>query len=571
MSNATNEQTPRKRTRISDDVQIIANVNNNKKHEFNIYRGPLASLQPVIRPIADAYFTKLSDLFNNHVNNQAKLKKFDDVNFIPKSCRVHFTAGASTLVKGSTDYSDLLAQIDNKNKETASSHRDTVKKVVQLKLNASLTTLRDTFCECLFKLSTMFMNFYFFRKEIPSGQIHKLSKDIISNEPRIIHYIFEADINAFTTWYNKKYNITLATVAIDDDNTAPAAAAAASAQAADPIILSLLPNGSRDIADYNLSVIEEGQYAYAEYDNPGSGLDSVLANRRRQYSESTQATTASLNALPFSVDATSQASTVSLNELPFSVNTNTHPTQHTQPTQPTQPTQAPQGIPHYILPALQRDQYSLLMLNITYNSWSVKLNLHEEKLRNAELAKLATTLLTSDITNDVAMTIAAQPPASEAIINDLINAKFNELKKAIYKDNAKSNHGNAKAKTKNNKRGETSTRASNPKKSKKTPTKKTPTKKPPDATRSTRNSKQNNKSKPSPKKSSASKNSSTPRRNPRKNRGGTEQGTTNARNANNSTSNPQRGTNNTKRSKTPRPSGQRKGTKNTRSSANAKR
>jgi hypothetical protein len=217
MSNATDAQTPRKRIRIADEVEIIDHTPSNKKTPYNLYRGPLVSLQPVIRPIADAYFVKLSDLFNKYVNNKTKLQRFEDTNFIPKSCRVHFTAGASNLVKGTNDYSDLLAEIDNRNKETATQHRATVVKLIKLEIAAAQSTLRDTFCECLFKLSTMFMNFHFFKKEIPIGQIHKLSRDIVSNEPRIVHYIFNNDTDLFATWYNKKFNITLNVVNVDDD------------------------------------------------------------------------------------------------------------------------------------------------------------------------------------------------------------------------------------------------------------------------------------------------------------------------------------------------------------------
>jgi hypothetical protein len=490
MSTATNAQTPRKRLRISDDVEVINNVHTNKKSEYNLYKGPLASLQPVIRPLADTYFIKLTDLFNKHVDNKAKLAKFDDTSFIPKSCRVNFTAGASNLVKGSTDYSELLAQIDNKNKETASHHRDTVKQVIKLEIKASLTTLRDTFCECIYKLATMFMHFHFFQKEIPVGQIHKLAKDIVSNEPRTIHFIFDDEVDTFSTWYNKKFNIVLA--AYTNYATAATATAANPPPDDDPIdtiILSLLPNGSRDINDYNLSELEEGQYAYAEYDNPGSGLESILAHRRLRHSQATtaslnnqpfsQATTASLNDQPFSRTQSSTAATASLNDLPFSRSQSTQASTATSTTLPTGNTQPTQGTPHHILPALQRDQLSLLILHMTFHSWSAKIHLHEEKLKNAELTKLATTLLTADVTNDVAMTIAAQPPASEAIINDLINSKFEELKKALLKDNASNKRKDStKPPPKNAKRGKIVTRASASKKSKTVPTKQLPAKSP---------------------------------------------------------------------------------------------
>jgi hypothetical protein len=132
MSTATDGQTPRKRTRISDDVEVINPTTSHKKNDYNLYKGPLASLQPVIRPIIDVYFARLTDLFNKYVANKTKLQKFDDTNFIPKSCRVNFTAGGSSLIKGSTEYSELLAQIDNQNKATASHHCDAVKKVINL-------------------------------------------------------------------------------------------------------------------------------------------------------------------------------------------------------------------------------------------------------------------------------------------------------------------------------------------------------------------------------------------------------------------------------------------------------
>ena len=77
MSNATNEQTPRKRTRISRDVEVIDTAKSTKKNEYNIYKGPLVSLPPVIRPIADTYFIKLSTLFNTFTNNKTKIQKFE--------------------------------------------------------------------------------------------------------------------------------------------------------------------------------------------------------------------------------------------------------------------------------------------------------------------------------------------------------------------------------------------------------------------------------------------------------------------------------------------------------------
>jgi hypothetical protein len=579
MSTATNVQAPRKRTRISDDVEVIDTTTSLKKHEFNLYTGSLASLQPVIRPIADIYFIRLTDLFNKYVADKVKLQKFDDTNFIPKSCRVNFMAGASNLVKGSTEYSELLAQIDNKNRETASHHRDTVKKVIQLEIKASQTTLRDTFCECLYKLSTMFMSFHFYKKAIPEGQIHKLSKDIVSNEPRIIHFIFEDDTDSFRTWYNKKFNITLTmvdenNVTITTPNQQPAAAAAQPASSnPDSIILSLLPNGSRDIADYNLSELEEGQYEFAEFDTPGSGLDTVLANRRMLHS---QASTASLNDQPFSRTQPSQASTVSLNDIPFSrsqasqtstVTVNARQSGNTQPT----PT-----VPHYILPAMQRNQYSLLMLQMTFHSWTSKIHLHEEKLKNAELAKLATTLLTSDVTNDVAMTIAAQPPASEAIINDLINSKFEELKKTLVKGNIPTHKGTTST-SKNSKRGKPAARASTTKKSKKAPTKPAPaktapTKKPP----RTPSGKRTNQPRTPPSNKSASSNNNSnnrnPRRPPRKSRGAQEPDSTKGKSSDNRqqprvASKPRKNNPSTPR----RPSGQRKNTKNAQSNANSKR
>jgi hypothetical protein len=561
MSTATNEQTPRKRIRIANEVEIIGTVTSNKKHDYNIYKGPLVSLPPVIRPIADTYFIKLSTLFNNYTNNNLKLQKFDDDHFIPKSCRVNFTAGASNLVKGSTTYSELLAQIDNKNKETASYHRDAVKQVLKLEVEASLTTLRDTFCECLFKLSTMFMSFYLYQKAFTPEQLHKLSKDIVSHEPRIIHYLFDADPIFFRNWYNNKFNITLAMIYAEETTTntatqrpdTPPAATQDTTQFSDneDFIMNLLPSGSRDINDYKLSALELGQYEYAEYDTPGAGLDTVLANRRMQFAQ-TQASTVSLNDLPFSGTAATNASTATSNARPFS--TQTEPTQPPPPPKPAQP--------HYALPAQQRELYSLLMLQITFYSWSNKLNLHAERIKNADLTKLATTLLTSDTTNDVAMTIAAQPPASEAIINDLINAKFNALKKQLLQDSAKkqgpTNNKNKKKDpppntTKNKKRGETTTRASNKKKSKTNSAAKPPP---------------TSKSQPS-KKSSTSSKSSTPA-NPRKkqkDRGDRKPATPSAKGNNSKT---KRRPPSNKNSTQQRSSGQSKGTRNSRTNANNK-
>jgi hypothetical protein len=480
MSNATTEQTPRKRARISSDVEIIDPATSKKHNEYNLYTGTLASLPPVIRPIADTYFITLSDLFNLFVNNKTRLLRFEDDNFIPKSCRTNFTAGASNLVKGSSEYSELLAQIDTKNKETAAYNRDAVKKVLYLEVDASLTKLHDTFCECLFKLSTMFMHYYFYQKEISTNLLHKLSKDIVSNEPRIVYYLFDNDTIFFNNWYNKRYNVTMAVYhsppdtsddEVEQTNTQRTTASNSTiSQSANTIILNILPNGSRNIEYYGLTEIEQGQYEFAEHDQPGSGLDVLLANRRMR-----STTTASLNDLPFSQTPATNASTAPLNQQPFS--TQTAPTQttastaplnqqpfstQTAPTQTTAPAPAP-ATPYYHLPAQHRATFSLLMLHITYYSWLKKINLHDEHLKNAELSKLATSLLTADVTNDVAMTIAAQPPANEAIINDLINTKFDALKKQLLKTNKGAQN---KAKAKNNKRGETPTRASARKKQK---------------------------------------------------------------------------------------------------------
>jgi hypothetical protein len=195
----------------------------------------------------------------------------------------------------------------------------------------------------------------------------------------IVKYIFENSTSNFRHFYNKKYNIT------------------ANAPTATTLITEPLPNGSRNVADYNLNEGEQASYEYAEHLSAGTGLDTILANRRLQLATTTTT--------------------------------------------------------HYTLSAVFKNQYSLLMHRMVNQHWSDMINLHYTKLIDAKLTKLATTLITSDDNNDVAMVVAAQPPANESIINDLITQKFNDFRRTFKAELLN------EQKTKNQQRGETTTRA----------------------------------------------------------------------------------------------------------------
>jgi hypothetical protein len=399
MSNATNTTTPRKRIRIDENIIEIDASSNTPKLLYNLYSGVLVSLQPTIRHVSDFYFKILTSALKEVENYKDKLKKFDEnESFIPRSCRTSFTVGASNLVKGSATYTTLLSTIENNNKIIAEQNRDYVRQVIQLELDEATNKLRNTFCDSLYKLATIFLHNGYFGSEITANSIHAAAKNIIIHQPAIVRYIFDTNINDFKQWYNKKFNITVA-VHPPVQRT--------------PIITALLPGGSRNIDDYNPSEGERASYLFAEDQTPGSGLDMLLAWRRQRTDDTTD--------------------------------NNDDDTQ---------------GPDNNILKLTDHDVglFSTLMYRMTTQHWSTLLQQHHSKYVNAQLTKLAETLITSDVTNQAAAIIAAQPPASEAIISELIDQKFKALEQKWKTNNA----------PKNVKRGEKTTRATIPKKSKTT-------------------------------------------------------------------------------------------------------
>jgi hypothetical protein len=385
------------------------------------------SLQPTIRTLSDFYFNAIIKALKEVNSNKDKLTKFDDNDsFIPRSCRTSFTVGASNLVKGSNEYATLLTNIENNNKISSETNRDFVKQLLQLELNESTKKLCNLFCECLFKLSTMFLHNGHFGSEITNDSIHALSISIILHQPSIIKYIFNASVNDFKTWYYKKYNITVP------------------APRQRQLITTLLPGGSRNIDDYHPSYGERASYEYCESQQPGSGLDMLLAHRR-------------LNADNNPDEEEDEVATNNPNIL--------------------------------LLSARDKEMYVQLMFRMANLHWSHLLQMHHSKYVNAQLAKLADTLLKADITNETAAIVAAQPPASESIISELIEQKFKEFE----------NKHKSSTSTKNNNRGEKKTRASLKNKSKTTP--KTNKSKPPNPTptpRPPRKSPKTKKADPSP-------------------------------------------------------------------------
>jgi hypothetical protein len=424
MSTATTANTTRKRVRINDVIDVDDTSQSTPSHSMavNLYTGALVSLQPAIRTVADVFFKKLTDIYKVCTTTKDKLKKFNDnEDFIPRSCRINFQLGASNFVKGSTKFMELQAKVDANNKQVAIKNRDYIVDAIILEVKATTEALRNTFCDCLFKLSRLFLQSSYFDEEIPDNDIHTLSKTIIMSDTTIIKYIFDNNATDFRNFYNKKYNITART------------------QFTLQPITELLPNGSRNIADYNFTEGEQASYEYAEHLTTGTGLEIILAGRRQQVTTSTNNT--------------------------------------------------------YVLTDVFKNQYRILIHRMVNLHWSAMINLHYNKLIDAKLTKLATTLITADDTNDVAMIVAAQPPASEAIISDLINQKFNDFKRTFKSELL------ADQKTKNNQRGETTTRAA-PKKStntKQTPKKKSPTPKSPPASK-TKSTKKATTSAPPPKK-----------------------------------------------------------------------
>jgi hypothetical protein len=428
MSTATNNTHQRKRIRIDDNpTEINDSYTALSRLPYNLYSGVLASLQPTIRTVADFYFKTLIKALKLVNETKEKLKKFDDnQTFIPRSCRTNFTVGASDLVKGSTEYATLLATIEQNNKTSAENNRNYVKQMVQLEVEHATKHLRDLFCESLFKLSTIFLHHGHFGSEITTENIHSLSVGIIEQQPSIIKYIFDDSVNTFKIWYNKKYNV----------NTTQAATLPRQRR---QLITALLPGGSRNIDDYHPSYGERASYLYAEDQQPGSGLDMLLANRR-------------LRVDTMADDEDDDDDEQQNNDTILK------------------------------LPAFDREMYSQLMFRMANQHWSTMLQLHHSKFVNAQLAKLAETLITADKTNDAAVIIASQPPANEVIISELIDQKLKELTGKIEKT--------ILTKAKNNKRGEKQTRAAQQNKSKITkapplstsqPPKKTP-KKPPKTT-----------------------------------------------------------------------------------------
>jgi hypothetical protein len=207
MSNATGTTTPRKRLRIDNNVIEIDAPSSTLKLTYNLYSGVLVSLQPTIRTLSDFYFTALIKALKEVNHNKDKLTKFDnDTSFIPRSCRTNFTVGASNLVKGSNDYATLLTNIEINNKAVSETNRAFVKQLLELELNESTKKLRNLFCECLLKLSTMFLHNGHFGAKISTSSIHTLSTSIVLHQPAIIKYIF-ANVNDFKIWYHTKFNI----------------------------------------------------------------------------------------------------------------------------------------------------------------------------------------------------------------------------------------------------------------------------------------------------------------------------------------------------------------------------
>jgi outer membrane biosynthesis protein TonB len=397
MSTATNADNPRKRVRINEVLDVDNNTTTTNTHRpmnINLYTGALASLQPAIRTVADVFFKKLTDIYKAVTNNKDKLKKFNDnEDFIPRSCRINFQLGASSFVKGSTEFTELQNKVDESNKQAAIKNREFIVDAIILEIKSTNEALRNTFCECLFKLSRIFLHSSYFDEDIPDDDIHTLSKSIVMADSSIVKYIFDNSTSNFKNFYNKKYQLRT------------------NAQTAVQIITEPLPNGSRNIDDYDFNEGELASYEFAEHLSAGTGLDTILANRRLHLA-------------------------------------NTNATKYT-------------------LSAVFKNQYTLLMHRMVNLHWSDMINLHYTKLIDAKLHKLATTLITSDVTNNVATIVAAQPPANESIISDLIAQKFNDFKRTFKAEILNDQ------KTKNQKRGETTTRAV-PKKSTNT---KTPTKK----------------------------------------------------------------------------------------------
>jgi hypothetical protein len=397
MSTATNDNNPRKRVRISETV-TTSNENSTSQQQrtdYNLYTGALLSLQPAIRRVADVFFKKLTDIYKTVTSNRDKLKKFsDNDDFIPKSCRLNFCVGASNYIKGSQEFMELQTKIENDNKQVAIKHRDFVVDVIKLEIKATTDALQKTFCECLFKLARIFLQSSYFEADIPDDDAHALATSIIMSHPAILKYIFKDNANRFKIYYHKLYNIT------------------APAQPQAEVITEILPNGSRNINDYNPTEGDLASYEYAEASEPGTGLDIILANRRLR------ATIAPPN----------------------------------------------NNVVTYTLTDIFREQFKTLMFRMVNQSWTSMINLHYTKLIDAKLSQMAESLITSDVTNDVAMIVAAQPPASEAIINDIINAKFNELKRTLTTITR-----NEQVPSKNKKRGENVTRASTKKQKTTTP------------------------------------------------------------------------------------------------------
>jgi hypothetical protein len=432
MSTATSTPQPRKRIRFNENNDNITPTIDNKKITYNLYSGVLASLQPAIRHVADVYFQKLTSSFKLFNDNKEKLKKFeDDATFIPRSCKTNFTVGASTLIKGSNDFNTLLDTIDNNNKAIATQQRSYVLQLIKLELEASKTKLRDLFCECLFKLSTIFLHNCFFGQEINNESIHALSITVVSRDPSIIKYIFEDNLTTFKSWYNKKHRI----------NTSAYFQQQAPRQRT-PIITARLPNGSLNIHDYNPTEGELASYEYAESQTPGAGIDILLAHRR-------------VNGADLNAEEDDEEIEV--------INTTT-----------------------FNLPRVDMEQYATLLFRMVNSQWSHMLQLHHSKLVNAHLTRLAETLVTAEATDDAAIIVAQQPPASEAIISELIEKKFKELENKLVK---------GKPTTKNNKRGEKQPRASlktNPKSKNKSPKSNTKAKKQPSKQQATTRGRNNN-------------------------------------------------------------------------------
>ena len=465
MSSAAAEEPAKKRVRINEDANTVSSTAAPIYSSTTTILTSDPTLLPAIKAITTYYIDKYMSLSKRKYAKANAMNKLYDPKYVPKSARLNFTVGVSDKASSSDKYEALAASVKTCNDNFEQKQKEKILKAAELEMDVLSNEMKLLFCEAFYEIAAIFYLWKTKSKEVDIKSVHTIVHDTTNFDSSIFQFVFPNDATVqFVKNYNELYTTSIGIVTVENEfNTLS------------DDLLSQIPMPTTAPAPSPASTITHFYGAQSQLNTTAPASTTTT--------ETTQAATTADTTATANEDVDAEAhynydNDYATNNSTENVNNNNNNNNNNDDDEVMKDKNPS------ILRQHDIKQLLILLKKSFVTTWNNHLNDVEARQLNANFNKYAALRIKSKATDKAAVIVANEPSSTPQIMSELIKkavSKENEQlqkklsqlaqqlsRSTITKPKVKSTSKN-NGKAKNDTRGETTTRASTPKKSKTKP------------------------------------------------------------------------------------------------------